>query len=70
MSKPKKGHFSCTYEPGPVFVSPKAYEKLLEQAGKHIEFVDANGPPDGCKCPYCDDARKAEFKEIYGEDAR
>ena len=62
----KKGYFTCEYVPGPVYVHPAVWDKLVEAAGKHIEWVDKNGPSDTCKCPYCNEKRREEFEELYG----
>ena len=65
FSWPGKGYWS-TEEPGLLYVHPKVYDKLLDQAEKHIEFVDANGPKDGCRCQYCEKKTKEAFEELYG----
>jgi hypothetical protein len=64
---PEKGYFTCTYVPGPVYVHPRVYDNILKGVEKHIKFVDENGVGN-CKCLYCEEKRKEEFEETYGEE--
>ncbi len=64
--KPEKGFFTVIEEPPVCVVHPRVYEKMLKAAGRHIESVDENGVGN-CKCSYCEEKRKEEFEETYGD---
>lgn len=67
MTKPEKGFFSFEVGPCVTYVHPKFVEKVVKDCMKHREYVDENGVGN-CKCLYCEEKRKEEFDETYGEE--